>query len=92
MTQLEEQLNRECKRVADLRKSEQGKYKVIGIDKFDGENWVHGHYTSAEKALSEARRLTKEAASLASDSTIATVFYAYAPNGNYLGGDTWAEE
>jgi len=77
------------KRVAELRKSGAGKYKVIGIDKFDGEDWVHAEYDSAEEALKTARELTRDAMSSASDASIATVYYAYAPSGKYLGGDTW---
>ena len=28
----------------------------------------------------------------ATDSSVATVYYAYDPDGNYLGGDTWYDE
>jgi hypothetical protein len=80
------------KRVAELRKSEAGKYKVIGIDKFDGGDWVHAEYDSAEEALKTARELTRDAMSSASDASIATVYYAYTPSGKYLGGDTWHNE
>ncbi len=71
---------------------ENGKYKVLGIDKWDGEDWLHGEYDSAEEALKEARKRTKECMSSASDRSIATVFYAYDPQGHYLGGDTWEKE
>ena len=43
----------------------------------------------ADKA---ARKLTKEAMRDTSDSSIATVYYAYDPKGRYLGGDTWHNE
>ena len=75
-----------------MRKSDDGKYKVLGIDKFDGDDWLHGTYDTAEEALKEAREKTKEAMSSASDKSIATVFYAYDPKGNYLGGDAWSED
>lgn len=39
-----------------------------------------------------ARRLTEEERPLASDHSVAKVFYAYGPDGNYLGGDTWVGE
>lgn len=78
--------------VAEKRKSDSGQFNVLGIDKYDGESWIHGKYNSAEKALEEARKMTREAMSSASDSSIATVYYAYDPNGNYLGGDAWKKE
>jgi len=49
-----------------------------------------GTYKSAEEALETARRLTKDSMSLATDRSIATVYYAYTPDGKYLGGDVWA--
>lgn len=78
--------------VAEKRKSDSGKFKVLGIDKFDGEDWVHGEYGTAKEALEEARKMTREAMGSASDSSIATVYYAYDPSGKYLGGDTWNNE
>ena len=42
--------------------------------------------------LDEARKMTTEAMELASDASIATVYHAYDPDGNYLGGDTWDNE
>lgn len=78
--------------VAQKRQSDSGKFKVLGIDKFDGEDWVHGEYGTAEEALSEARKNTTAAMRLADDSSVATVYYAYDPNGKYLGGDTWKDE
>lgn len=68
------------------------KYTVLGIDKFSNEDFVYDHYDSAEQALKVARKLTKEAMPLSSDASIATVFYAYDPDGNYLGGDVWNNE
>ncbi len=85
-------LEREGRRVSELRKSNTGKYRVIGIDKFDDSDWLEGEYGSAYEALSEARKKTWAAVRLATDSSIATVFYAYDPQGNYLGGDSWNSE
>lgn len=73
-------------------KSDSGKYKVLGIDKFNGTDWVHGEYDTAGAALKEARKLTKEGMDYASHCDIATVYYAYDPEGKYLGGDIWNEE
>ncbi len=78
--------------VAEKRKSDSGNFRVLGIDKFDGEDWVHGEYGTKEEALEEARKMTREAMGSATDSSIATVYYAYDPSGNYLGGDTWDDE
>ena len=79
-------------RVSKMRKSDSGKYTVIGIDKFDGEDWIEGKYESAKQALGVARKKTKEAMHLASDSSVATVYYAYDSDGTYLGGDAWEDK
>lgn len=85
-------LEGERNRVAQMRISDNKMYGVLGIDKFSNEDWMHGEYATAEEALAEARKLTREAMPLASDSSIATVYYAYDPKGKYLGGDVWHEE
>ena len=53
---------------------------------------MHGEYETAEEALRVARELTQNAMELASDSSVATVYYAYSPDGKYLGGDVWNNE
>lgn len=65
------------------------KCKVVGIDKFDGEDWLHGEYNTEKEALEEAIKQTKEAMKESSSGDIATVYYAYGTKGNYLGGDVW---
>lgn len=82
----------EMDRVGNMRRSDNGKYKVLGIDKFDYSDWVQGEFDTAEEALKEARTLTKKAMRSASGEDIATVFYAYSPEGKYLGGNTWQGE
>lgn len=72
-----------------MRRSDKGKYTVLGVDRFDNEDWLHGEYNTPEEAVKIARKKTKEAMSSASDESIATVFYAYDPDGNYIGGNTW---
>lgn len=72
--------------------SGEGKFTVLGIDKFSNEDFVVERYDTAEQALSIARQKTREAMPLASHASIATVFYAYDPNGRYLGGDVWKDE
>jgi len=76
--------------VYKMRKSEKGKYKVIGVDRFDDSDWVHREYSSAKEAIKEAQKLSKECMNNASDESVATVFYAYAPNGDYIGGGHWS--
>ena len=70
--------------------SKEGKFTVLCIDKFY--DCIEGRYDSAEKALEVARKKTKEAMSLATNSSKAAVYYAYSPEGKYLGGDVWNEE
>ena len=82
----------EYDRIQALRKSKKGLYKVIGIDKFSNEDWVHGEYKTPKEALEAARDLTEQDRKYASDASIATVYYAYTPDGKYLGGDTWENE
>jgi hypothetical protein len=90
--QLLDGLEANVQRVARMRKSDAGKFTVIGIDKFDGEDWIHRTYDTADEAITEARKKTKAAMKSASDPSVATVYYAYDPQGNYLGGDVWAKE
>src|SRR3989344_1341997 len=63
-------------RVTNLKRSPNGKYRVIGIDRFDGEDWLQNEYNTPQEALEEARRLTREAMPSATSETIATVYYA----------------
>ena len=79
-------------RVREMRESGSGKYRVLGVDKFGGSDWVESEHDTADEALREAIRLTRESMPLASGPDIATVFYAYDPQGKYLGGDVWKDE
>jgi hypothetical protein len=80
--------------IEDL-KAPKGKFRIVGIDKFEipGEgHWVEGDYDSLDEALRIARNNTREASGDATDSSMATVFYVYDENGSYLGGDTYKGE
>ena len=44
-----------------------------------------------KKAIKKAREMTRNASKDASDPSVATVFYAYDENGNYLGGEIHEE-
>ena len=93
--ELEERLEaveRERAQVGKMRKSEEGKYTVIALDKYDGNNWIHGSYETESQALKEAREMTKDAMGSATDADVATIYHAYDPRGKYLGGDVWKNE
>jgi len=79
-------------RIAKMVKSPEGKYKVIGIKKFSGEDWIQGEYDTVKEALDVARELTEKKRPSAFSYKTAEVYYAYDPDGNYLGGDTWVGE
>lgn len=78
-------------RIEDMVVNTEGKYRVLGVDRFDNEDWLSGEFGSAEEAIKFAREKTDGAKSFASDSSIATIYYAYTPDGCYIGGDTWVD-
>jgi len=85
-------LEENIKRVRKICVPKEERYTVRGIDKFSNEDWIHKTYATAREAIGEARRMTTEAKPYASDSSVATVYYAYGPDGRYLGGDSWRGE
>jgi hypothetical protein len=66
-------------------KAPPGMFRVIGVDQFSHEQWVTGDYATKEEALQVARTKTLKASEFATDSSIATVFYAYDDQGKLLG-------
>ena len=72
-------------RIQEMLHNEQGKFRVLGIDKFDNEDWVAGEFDTPEDALGFAYRMTEAEKPFASDESVATVYYAYSPQGEYLG-------
>ena len=48
-------------------------------------------FDDREEAIRKAREMTRNASKDASDPSVATVFYAYDENGNYLGGEIHGE-
>ena len=81
--------------ITDLTVNADGRYTVLAIDRFAGEHWVHNSYRGSNargQALSEARELTREGMKSATNASVASVYYAYDSQGNYLGGDTWKKE
>ena len=87
--QLLDGLESNMRRVAQMRTSSSGKSRVLCIDKFSGEDWIQGEYDTPTEALRVARSLTAEAKPLATHHSVATVYLAYNPQGEYLGGDVW---
>mgnify|MGYP001559318669 CR=1 FL=1 len=43
-----------------LRKAPNGKFRVIGVDTYDGENWVEGDFDTLEQATKHAYEHTKD--------------------------------
>ncbi len=71
-------------------KPSKGKFRVIGIDRFEtpgNGHWIVEDFDSCEEAIKKAREMTRNASKDASHPSMATVFYAYDENGTYLGGD-----
>jgi len=68
-----------------------GKYKVVIVDKFSGEDGVWKIYDDKNESIKDAIKLTREASKYSSHHSVATVFYAYDDQGNYLGGDIHEE-
>ena len=79
-------------KVREMIESKDGKYTVLGIDKFKDECWHMGEYSTEISALEAAEALTTGAMKDATDASVATVYYAYTPNGGYIGGDTWEKK
>ncbi|MFH2025133.1 MAG: hypothetical protein ABIK30_04825 [bacterium] len=73
--------------VANDRLAPKGMFRILCVDKWDHEHSIYGDYSSREEALLIAKRNTENAAGRSSDSSIATVYYVYDDQGNYLGGD-----
>jgi hypothetical protein len=71
-------------------KPPKGKFRIIGIEKFEipGEgHWVVEDLDNMEEAIKKATEMTKNASKDAAHPSVATVFYVYDENGEYLGGD-----
>lgn len=77
---------------SDKLKALPGKFIVVGVDKFSYADWLEGTYDTAEQALKVARSKTNREKPLATDHSVATVYYVYDDQGKYLGGDVWVGE
>ena len=67
----------------------EGLCKVMGIDKYENSSWIEGGYETEKEAKEIAEQKTDNHKHLASSKNIATIFYAYNSQGQYVGGDTW---
>jgi len=76
---------KERQRVDEMRKSLEGKFTVLGVDMFDGTDWIKGKYDTKEEAFEIAKKERKQALTRATGPSIADRYYVYAPNGDYLG-------
>ncbi len=88
---LKETLEKNIARSESLRISPDSMYRVIGVDKFTSTDWLEEEYDTAQEAVAAARDMTRECMHCATDASVATVYYAYDPEGVYLGGDVWNE-
>ena len=88
---LKETLEKNISRSKILRISPDGMYRVIGVDKFTSTDWLEEEYETAQEAVTAACYMTRECMHCATDASVATVYYAYDPEGNYLGGNVWSE-
>ena len=86
------ELHRKVREINDKKISPDGKYRVLGVDRFEGADWIHGDFDTAEEAIRIATEKTDEANKFTSGPSVATVFYAYDPSGQYIGGNTWNNE
>ena len=75
-------LIREMERVNRLKKP--GKFTVLVLDKFDGVGWVEGYYDTQKEAFEVAERESRDSLELASDLSVATVYYVYGHEGRLL--------
>ncbi len=86
----------DCSEIAEeideKRRSPDGKYRILRVNKLEDRVEVFREYSTASKALGRARSMTDEAKKGHTDYASATVFLAYDPKGNYIGGDTWVGE
>ena len=104
---LDDILHAQAERAKEIKKratAPKGKYRIIGIDKFDGGDWVHADRDDLGAALKEARELTNKGKenswshdfrtgiTTKGSASIGTVYYVYNDKGEYLGGDTYYGE
>ena len=73
-------------RVRDAVVNSQGKYRVLGLDKWNDDDWSAGQFDTAEEAIAYARSKTDSLKVEGEAPCDATVFYAYSPEGFYLNG------
>ena len=84
-----EAMKKKREHVRRMTTSKNGKYKVICVDKFSNEDCLVAEFTDPITAVEFAEQQTKDAMKDTTDASIATVYYAYTPSGEYLGGDAW---
>jgi hypothetical protein len=67
------------------RKASQGKYRVIGEDRYSDEDYYVGEYETKEDAFEAANKQRNEALTVASDAVIADCYSVYDDEGKFLG-------
>jgi len=75
-------------RIDQMRDSHPDHYKIIGVDMFDGTDWIEGIYDAEEEAFEVAHKERKIALGgkpEGPDQYMNTQYHVYAPNGDFLG-------
>lgn len=96
---LTQEILREQQRIHDLLVNDQGKFRVLGVDTFDHEDWVDAEFDSPEEAIRYVKEKTTEAEAnpdvigfslnhatnqMEKYSETSSHFYAYTPEGEYI--------
>ena len=77
--------------IGKLRRTGDERCQVLGIDWTSGEDWIIKSVDSPIEAIRLARLMSRGSMNTADDRSVATVYYAYDSEGNYIGGDVWED-
>lgn len=96
---LSQRLLRDRQRIHNMVANTKGKYRVLGVDTYDHEDWVDAEFDSPEEAIAYVREKTAQAeanpnlqgfewdysrSEMVRNSETTSRFYAYTPEGNYM--------
>lgn len=92
--ELTERLKKSAVPLAAMRRSPEGKFRVISFDKLTGDVKLEGEFGDRKVAIGVAREMTlrkrEEHPEVSYDH--ATIYCAYDSEGTYRGGDIWMED
>lgn len=96
---LTQRLLKERQRIHNIVVNNEGKYRVLGVDTYDNEDWVDAEFGSSEEAIAYVRTKTAQAEAIPNlqgfkwdyskggivrYAEATSHFYAYTPEGNYI--------